>query len=312
MLLRRPPGRPAHPATPSVAQRVSAVSSDELRENVLAFAVPRHYTAEPANNGRVGDQIEARLEAQGYRVMRQGRFGNVVALPPSPSRREHCLVGAHYDSVPGTAGADDNASGVAAALECARVLAGQNANVAFAFFNREEDGLLGSRDLAAAVFPEWSVASAHVLEMVGFCRNEPGSQRVPAGLPIRLPDRADFLGLVANGRSARELADVLERASVYVPELPVLGLEVKLGLEHLLPVLQRSDHAEFWRNGVPAVMWTDTAEFRNPHYHLASDLPETLDYDFLARVTRLLVAVACADAESAEPTTRFRPFAFAR
>lgn len=291
---------------------VAAVSSHELRQDVLAYSTPRHYTAEPATNRRVGNDIEKRLVTLGYKVLRQGRFGNVVALPLSPSRPALCLVGAHYDSVPGTPGADDNASGVAAALECARVLAGQNANVAFAFFNREEDGLLGSHDLAAAVFPDWSVENAHVLEMVGFCRHESGSQRMPAGLPIRLPDRADFLGLVANGGSAGKLAEVLKRASVYVPDLPVLGLEVRFGLERLFPVLQRSDHAEFWRNGRPAVMWTDTAEFRNPHYHLPSDRPETLDYDFLARVTRLLVAVVCADAESAEPTTRFRPLAFAR
>lgn len=312
MLLRHPPGRPPHPASPHVAERVAAVSSRELRQGVVACAAPRHYTAEPAANRRVGNDIERRLVTLGYKVVRQGRFDNVVALPPSPSRPALCLVGAHYDSVPGTPGADDNASGVAAALECARILAGQNANVAFAFFNREEDGLLGSHDLATAVFPDWSVANAHVLEMVGFCRYEPRSQRIPAGLPIRLPDRADFLGLVANGRSAGLLADVLKRAAVYVPELPVLGLEVKLGLERLLPVLQRSDHAEFWRSGRPAVMWTDTAEFRNPHYHLPSDRPETLDYDFLSRVTRLLVAAVGADAESAEPTTRFRPSAFAR
>ena len=83
---------------------------------------------------------------------------------------------------------------------------------------------------------------------------------------------------------------ILAQASTYLPEFKVVGLEVALGAERLFPVLARSDHVPFWECGIPAVMWTDTSEFRNPHYHLASDTPDTLDYDFLAQVTKLALA----------------------
>src|SRR4029077_375988 len=109
------------------------------------------------------------------------------------------LVGAHYDSVGGCPGADDNASAAVAMLGCARACAGEQ-HVAFVSFNREEDGLLGSQD-----FIQWlesarklQVSRAHVLEMVGFASDEPGSQRIPGGLPVRIPDTGNFLGLLAN------------------------------------------------------------------------------------------------------------------
>ena len=83
---------------------------------------------------------------------------------------------------------------------------------------------------------------------------------------------------------------VLQQARSYLPELPTLGLQVLLGIEKYVPVLLRSDHAPFWQAGIPSVMWTDTSEFRNPNYHRDTDLPETLNYTFLRRVTQLLVA----------------------
>ena len=90
---------------------------------------------------------------------------------------------------------------------------------------------------------------------------------------------------------------VLSRAGTYVPNLSVIGLNVKLGLEKYFPVLSRSDHAPFWAQKIPALMWTDTSEFRNPHYHLESDTPETLDYEFLKQVTQLLTACVIQQAE---------------
>jgi hypothetical protein len=84
--------------------------------------------------------------------------------------------------------------------------------------------------------------------------------------------------------------EVLATAKTYTPELPVYGLKLYAGVERLIPDLARSDQEPFWRVGVPALMWTDTADFRNPHYHQTTDTPDTLDYDFLRRVTQLLVA----------------------
>ncbi len=120
----------------------------------------------------------------------------------------------------------------------------------------------------------------------------PGSQRNPSPL-IQAPTVGDFLGLVGIHRSRPILDHVLATASchtvpvqgLYLPDVP---LELVLQISHHL---LRSDHAPFWRAGLPALMWTDTAEFRNPHYHRPTDTPETLDYEFLAGVTRLLVHV---------------------
>lgn len=206
------------------------------------------------------------------------------ALPTHPTDRL-TWVGAHYDSVPETPGADDNASGVAVMLAAASSI--RSSSIGWVAFNREEEGMVGSADFVSRWKPR--VASAHILEMVGFRSRHPKSQRMPLGLPIKLRDTADFLGILANGNSNHELERVMKVAGS-LPELPVLALETMFGVEKLMPVLLRSDHVPFWNAKLPALMWTDTSEFRNPHYHQASDRPDTLDYDFMADVARLLAA----------------------
>jgi len=125
--------------------------------------------------------------------------------------------------------------------------------------------------------------------MVGYTDYRPGSQTKPAGLPVIIPDTGDFLGLLGNQQSNHAVERLVRLASSYVPELPVLGLKIFDGVERTFRDLLRSDHVPFWEAGLPAVMWTDTSEFRNPHYHASTDTPDTLDYDFLASVTRLAV-----------------------
>jgi len=120
---------------------------------------------------------------------------------------------------------------------------------------------------------------------------------VPTGLPIEISNVGDFLGLLANGNSRSAMDFIMERAGAYVPELPVSGLNVKLGVEKFFPVLARSDHAPFWDKKIPAVMWTDTSEFRNHNYHRHTDTPDTLNYTFLKRITQLLTASVIEQAE---------------
>jgi hypothetical protein len=112
-----------------------------------------------------------------------------------------------------------------------------------------------------------------------------------SGTPIQTPTVGDFLGLVGTYGSRQLLNHVLATADGHA--VPVQGLflpDVPLEMiERISHHLLRSDHAPFWRAGLPALMWTDTAEFRNPHYHRPTDTPVTLDYEFLAGVTRLLV-----------------------
>ena len=211
--------------------------------------------------------------------------GNVVVGDPSRAR---VLVGAHYDSIPGTPGADDNASGVAASIAAARAV-GPHEDVCFVAFDGEECGFVGSRALVAGLGPH-RPEQVHILEMVGYASRQPGTQRNPVPA-IQAPTVGDFLALVGTHASRGMLDHVLSTADahavpvqgLYLPDVP---LEMIEGISHHL---LRSDHAPFWRAGLPALMWTDTAEFRNPHYHRATDTPETLDYDFLAGVTRLLV-----------------------
>jgi Zn-dependent M28 family amino/carboxypeptidase len=279
--------------SPKFRELLATISSIQLREWVEQIAVPRHFATEPKQNQATAAWLTEIFASFGYRVERQGKWSNVLALPQS-AFEEVVLVGAHYDSVPMCPGADDNGSAVAAMLGCAAAcsLWRPILPVVFVAFNREEDGLLGSRDFVESYVPQapFRAQCAHILEMVGYASSAPGSQRVPTGLPIKSRDVGDFLGLLANGTSSRIMNLVLRQAGAYVPELPVTGLNVKLGLEKFLPVLSRSDHAPFWANGIPAVMWTDTSEFRNYNYHTHRDTPDTLDYEFLRRVTQLLTA----------------------
>ena len=159
--------------------------------------------------------------------------------------------------------------------------------------------MLGSADFVEEFLPAagFKIAQAHILEMVGFASHEPGSQRVPSGLPISLPDKGDFLGILANKKSGEMMNAILSGARTYLPELDVMALEVVPGAERAFPVLARSDHLPFWQRDLPAVMWTDTSEFRNANYHRATDTPETLDYGFLLPVTQLLVACVATEAK---------------
>jgi hypothetical protein len=114
---------------------------------------------------------------------------------------------------------------------------------------------------------------------------------MPPGIPgFIASDVGDFLALIANRDSNAVGEALLKLAASYVPQFPVVALKMHLGIEKYIKDLHRSDHAPFWEAGVPALMWTDTSEFRNPHYHQASDTPDTLDYDFMSRVARLALA----------------------
>lgn len=285
---------------PRIKALLETVSSSQLREWVKRISVPRHFTAEAKQNRATADWLDKIFTSLGFRVERQGQYSNVLAFPEK-SFEEMILVGAHYDSVPMCPGADDNGSVAAAMLGCAAAcsLWHPALPVVFVAFNCEEDGLLGSSDFVESYLPKagFRVRCAHVLEMVGYASTEPGSQHLPTGLPVKIGNIGNFLGLLANGRSTAVMDLVLRHARTYAPELPVTGLKVKLGLEKYFPVLARSDHAPFWDHKIPAVMWTDTSEFRNHNYHRHTDTPDTLNYRFLKHVTQLLTACVIQQAQ---------------
>jgi Zn-dependent M28 family amino/carboxypeptidase len=202
---------------------------------------------------------------------------------------------AHWDSVAGSPGADDNASGVAGLLEIARVFAAgevPRGRLRFCLFGEEEDeqiGYLGSRAHVARLDVEgMPVSGAVVLEMIGYRDSSPGSQRfpedlVPEGSPLRAFDRGDFIAAIGNQGTEPWLEAVRVAGQAEEPSLPVLSIPVPADVGGNAT---RSDHLPYWRSGRSGVLITDTAEFRNPHYHRPTDLPTTLDYAFAAAVTR--------------------------
>lgn len=280
----------------AIADVLRGVSSEKLRAYVDVLAFPRHYVAERKANVHARDLLLRLLRSFGYTPHLQGSYDNIVATSGDLQEGPFLLLGAHYDSVPGCPGADDNASAVAVCLECARLLkANDVGSTMIVLFNREEDGLLGSREFVAQ--SAGTVEEAHIFEMVGFCNRAPGSQKMPPGLPgVAAPDVGDFLGLLANRYSNAVAESLLTLTATYVPSFPVLALKIYLRIERYFGDLLRSDHTPFWEAGIASLMWTDTSEFRNPNYHRASDTPDTLDYEFLSKVTQLALARAISRA----------------
>jgi hypothetical protein len=295
MLVSRSETAQSQMVSPNVNRALGCVSRLDLEQSVRALSIPRNFISQPRGNRRTADWIASRFRELEYDVSSQGPHCNIVAMDFRPTAAdEMVLVGAHYDSVACTPGADDNASGVASMLSCAKALSMEACRVPVCFvaFNREEEGLLGSSDFVRSfLLPSGPrIREAHILEMVGYCRHDEGSQGLPRWIPRRIGTRGNFLGVLGNRHSGWILRDLTSAGRTYLPGFPVRGLKVLFGIERYLPALGRSDQFPFWQERQPTVMWTDTAEFRNPNYHTQGDSPDTLDYAFLEQVTKLLTA----------------------
>lgn len=189
-------------------------------------------------------------------------------------------------------GADDNASALTVLLEIAERLkrVAVRCPVWLVAFCLEEDGLLGSRAFAARLRKtDQSLTGAIILECVGYASQEAGSQQTPPGVPIPVPTVGNFLGIIGNEASRNLVASIEGSARRVSPQLPVVALTVPSRGE-TLPDARRSDHAAFWDEGYSAVMLTDTANFRNPHYHQPTDTIDTLDLNFLEGVIDIVMA----------------------
>jgi len=226
-------------------------------------------------------------------------YRNVVATkyPDWPGQGEELpplLIGAHYDTVSGSPGADDNASGLVVLLEVAsrlrsRPLARPVWLVAFCL---EEQDRLGSQAFASRLEAEHrELAGAIILECVGFARSEAGTQQIPPGVPIAVPTQGDFLAIVGNEASRSLVIQLEQEAQRHAAQLKPLSLVVP-GRGEAMPHTRRSDHASFWDAGYPAVMLTDTANFRNPHYHRETDTVDTLNLEFLFNVAATVTETA--------------------
>lgn len=217
--------------------------------------------------------------------------------------KEWLIIGAHFDAVSRSPGADDNGSGTAALLEAARVLKDRpmQRSVRLIFFNLEEVGLVGSRAHAGRLQPllesgEMQVAGMVSLDMLGFYSDKPNSQKspIPASKMFTPPSVADFIGL-----GGILMHRTFSQAWVKAMEASAPGdgtdpkTKVKVIAVDFLPIappdLLRSDHAPFLALNVPAIVLSDTANFRSPHYHRPTDTVETLDVERFTTTTRAVV-----------------------
>lgn len=300
------PGRSLTGPLPALSPE-ERVLAERLRRHVFELARSERNVQTPAQLERSARYIEAVLAGYGLDPAAQ-RFESAghpvrnieAAIPPSaPQQAPAIVVGAHYDTVPGSPGANDNASGVAALLELARLLADDvppagRAIRLVAFVNEEPpyfmSTAMGSEAWARRARARGDPVLAMLsLEMLGCYRDEPGSQRYPFPLGFFYPERANFVAFVGDLGSKTLVQRALTgfRAQATLPSEGVAA-------PGIIPGVTWSDHWSFRRHGYPAIMVTDTAFYRYAHYHLPSDTPEKLDYERLARATLGLAAATRA------------------
>lgn len=270
-----------------------------LTEDLRALVRERHPISSPAALRQTADYLERRFATLGATVTRHrfpalgGTYENVIATAPADHDAPPLIVAAHYDTVAGSPGADDNASALAVLMDVARATLGTALErpVRFIAFCLEEQQLLGSRAFAARLAAAGeAIAGALVLECVGYASQEERSQRIPPGVPAPVPTVGNFLAVIGNQHS-QMLTMRVEQAMK--PHLPLVSLIVP-GNGESLPDTRRSDHAAFWEQGFPAVMLTDTANHRNPHYHRPTDTIDTLNIAFMASVADGISAAVVA------------------
>lgn len=279
--------------------------SPALRVHVDALTAlgPRNVFR-PAALEAAAQYIEHAFAAAGYEPLRQtyetGSFtaSNVeVEIGGSSKHDEIVVIGAHYDSVFDSPGADDNASGVAALLEIARHLSAHKParTIRFVAFVNEEPPHFMSPAMGSFQYAERShqrkedIRGMISLESIGYYSDREGSQSYPSGLSLLFPSTGDFIGFAGNLRS-RALIRRSVRAYRAASDVPAESA----ALPEFVSQVGWSDQWSFWQFGWPALMVTDTAPFRNPHYHQRSDTADTLDYDRFARVVEGLIAVVRA------------------
>jgi Zn-dependent M28 family amino/carboxypeptidase len=276
---------------------IDAVSIARLRAHVGAIDGPRPGNSVAGN--AAADYVETTLENSGYTVTRQPvttggvTMPNVIASKPGTAicADKVFVVGAHYDSVSSTPGADDDASGVAGMLEIAHVLRNVTLpiSVQFVGFALEETGLNGSRVMATDLRQRnVDVVGMVSLEMIGFTK--PGNDQF-------IGSTNDYLGMVGNPAS-EYLARVFGAAAFEY--LPFYFAPASVIDPAVLSDILRSDHASFWAQNYQALLLTDTANFRNPNYHQSTDTIDTLNFSFMRGAVRTtiagLVALATVDA----------------
>lgn len=302
--------------------RLSADAEQRLTErlkshvDVLAGLIGPRHLGKPKALDAAATYIERQFAEIGDTVARQSypvasaeAANLVVERQGSHAPDQVVVVGAHYDTIPTTPGADDNASAVAMLIEVARLMAlnPMRRTLRFVGFPCEEQphfysNTMGSQQYARGCRARGDrVVGMICLEMVGYYSTAPRSQQIPPGIPRWLrwafPRRGNFLAAVGNLRSMKLVWSFRRGFKRTSSALPLFSI----ALPELIHEIRLSDNSSFWDQGYPALMITDTSFLRNPHYHEPTDTPETLDYPRLAQAT---LGVAGAVARISKPSKR--------
>lgn len=247
------------------------------------------------NFNKASNYIKTKLKSYGYAPesnsynYKKYTIENIYTVKPANIKTDKVIiVGAHYDSLSGTVGANDNASGVAVLLELARILKDEklNTNIHFVAFANEEPPYFKTEKMGSLVYAKKSrqqginIVAMYSLETMGAYYDNKGSQKYPYPLGQYYPDTANFIAFVSDTKSRKLLKNSVKifRDSAKIPSE---GLSAPENIEGV----SWSDHWSFWQAGYPAIMITDTAPFRYKHYHQITDTYEKIDFIRMSRVT---------------------------
>lgn len=294
------PGQSFAGPLPALTPEQSALAG-RLRAHVTAIASTPHNRGHPEALEKSALYLETELTGTGYAVTRQpfdeGKARNLeVVIDPADPAAPTLVIGAHYDSAFTAPGANDNGSGTAALLELARALADLRGKapirIRLAFFVNEEPPFFKTDRMGSYVYANRlaetgeKVTGMISLETMGWFSDKPGSQKYPFPLSLLYPDTGNFVAFVGTV-SSRSWVRRVTGAFREGAQFPSVGGSAP----GFVQGIDWSDHWAFDRVGIPALMITDTAPFRYPHYHTRQDTPDKVDYDRLARVVTGLEAM---------------------
>ena len=292
----------------NIQEIVDQVDSLQVINYLSQIVGTRHRTANPQHLIDVQEMLVSNFEAHNLDTRVQTfDFGtykaqNIIGrMIGTDEENVNFIIDGHYDCVANSPGADDNGSAVAGVLEALRVLSNYSfqKSIKFIGFDLEEAGLIGSREYVQNnLNASETVAGVVNFEMIGYHSNVPNSQTLPTGFGLLFPAavqyleanqyRGDFISVVADGPSTFLSAAYQSAIDNYIPALNYIILDIPVPPSNV-PDLLRSDHAPFWEGGIPAIMLTDGANFRNPNYHTPGDSMGTLNFTFMSQVIKAAV-----------------------
>ena len=292
---------------------IGPITAPQLRRHVcyLADRIGERNVFRPAQLQATAEYLAEIWHQQGYQTTHQHyRVAGVdssnleITLPGTTHPEQLLLVGAHYESVQGSPGANDNGSGIAALLALSGALAAcrPRRSLRFVAFTNEEPPFFHTRHQGSFVYAKAArrrgddIRLMIALETVGSYSDRPGSQHYPPLFRLCYPDRANFIAFVSNFRSRRAMRELVHafRAATDFPCEHV-------AISAMVPGVAWSDHLSFWRHRYRAVMVTDTAFYRYPYYHSHEDKPDKLDYTRFAAMTNGLLGALATLADIPPP-----------